>query len=49
MQEPTIAQKGPYPVEAESRQKLFLVRLRQEREPAVLRRQPQGSGIAGKV
>ncbi len=40
MAEPVIAQKGPYPVAVEAGEILFLVRLRTQREPTVLRRKP---------
>ncbi len=50
MATPHIAQKAPFPVDVTDRQKIFLVRVRQKREPTVLRRFAQGHGIhAGDV
>ena len=40
MSEPVIAQKYPYAVDVDAGQELLVVRLRQEHDAAILRRQP---------
>ncbi len=48
--QPVIAQKSPYRMEVEAGKSVLVVRLRQERQPAVLRRLAQGQRVlAGRV